>query len=146
MSSNPMPQRDGDLRAHWMAEVRRWVEGRHDLDSVDVSVKALRELLSALASPQEAQPLSQQIEAFRREVQDKLAVTFHVACSSNGNGYKARVVKQCEDFLVEQFESAISPDAGQQVISRERTEEQVHTRVVGVPEGAHGDLPRHTTR
>jgi hypothetical protein len=44
------------------------------------------------------------------------------------------------------YEAAHAPDAGQQVISRERTEEQVHTRVVGVPEGAHGDLPRHTTR
>jgi DnaJ-class molecular chaperone len=89
MSSNPMTPRDGDLRAHWMAEVRRWVEGRHDLDSVDVSVKALRELLSALASPQEAQPLSHQEKCHQCDGDGEVGVGVNLRnCPRCGGGGK----------------------------------------------------------
>ncbi len=43
------------------------------------------------------------VAEFRHEVQDKLSVAVH---RSGGKTGKAIVLQQCEDFLVEQFESA----------------------------------------
>jgi hypothetical protein len=89
MSSNPMPPRDGDLRA-LLVEAREFINAHCEWEDMPVPPNHLQARIdAALASPQEAQPLSQQ-----REVQ----------------------------------------------------EHEGDTRVDGVPEGAHGDLPRHTTR
>jgi hypothetical protein len=51
-------------------------------------------------------PLRALVEDFRREVRDKLAVAHHAATNPM-RGSRDVVLQQCEDFLVEQFESAL---------------------------------------
>jgi hypothetical protein len=47
------------------------------------------------------------IAEFRREVRDKLAVAAHCGPDAPLKGRARDVLKQCEDFLVEQFEPAL---------------------------------------
>ncbi len=46
------------------------------------------------------------VARFRREVQDKLSVA---SLSDRTTGYGQRVIKQCEDFLVDEFAAALQP-------------------------------------
>lgn len=74
-------------------------------------VARLKQQQSVKEPPATTDPL---VIEFRREVVDKLSVASH--CGPKGSGgrtHKEIVLKQCEDFLVEQFESALATERQQ---------------------------------
>jgi hypothetical protein len=50
-------------------------------------------------------PLS--LAEFRREVQDKLSVTYYNGIHGRMGSFPTRITRQCEEFLVELYDAAL---------------------------------------
>jgi hypothetical protein len=110
------------------AEIAKLIsEVLHERDKVEVMAKRADRYLSraeaaeaevvklrALCALPAASQVTALIEDFRREVRDKLSVVAH--SQNSGRLQRDIVFDQCENFLVEQFESAL---ASQIAASRE---------------------------